>query len=53
MESDRERALRAIADEIAAEVLARAVLIRARHSLKGKAIGLEQACLIALADMAK
>ena len=53
MEDDRERALRAIADEITAEVLARAALIKARHSVKGKAIGLDQACLIALADMAK
>lgn len=44
--------LRAIADELAAEVLARAALIKARYSVKGKRIGYEQAALIALADMA-
>jgi hypothetical protein len=53
MDKDKERALRAIADDLAAEVLARAALIRARYSVKGKHIGLEQAALIALADMAK
>lgn len=52
MDEQRKAVLRAIADDLAAEVLARAALIRARYSVKGKQIGYEQAALIALADMA-
>ncbi len=44
--------LKAIANELAAEIEARAVLIRAQHALKGRRLGRVASINLALAEMA-
>ena len=52
MKQERQAYLKAIADTLAAEIISRAMLLRAQHSVKGEALSRIDAINLALEAMA-
>jgi hypothetical protein len=52
MRHEKQAYLEAIADTLAAEIISRAMLLRAQHSIKGKALSRIDAINLALEAMA-